>query len=207
MLTSLISRPARLLYACLVFMASVIYFASMVMSAPAGLAEPPNGEKTTSLAERLDKRQAEQQLDIGSELKQRILSKCEVAQGLVNKLKTRDGVTRDKYKNQYFQFAEKLETITTGLAKQGVSTSALVSAQQRITEAINQYLVDAESYRVAINDLASISCQSNPEGFYITLQAARASRKELKTDVDSVTRTVPDIKNALAKIKSELEQQ
>jgi hypothetical protein len=189
----------------LVFTLGVFLAASPLVSGESGLVEPADSEKTTSMTERLKKRKDELKLSLGESTKQRLAAKCAASQTNVAKLKDRDGTVRQKYHDAYTKLVERLETITTKLARQGQSTATIANAQQLLVDAVNQYLADAEAYRAAINDLAKMDCDGDVEGFQATLATARTLREKLIADALAIKQAAADVRVSLAQAKTTLQ--
>jgi len=189
----------------LVFIFTAIWVVSPTVSGESGLVEPADTEKTTSMTERLKKRKEELKLSLGESTKQRLATKCAASQTVIGKLKDRDGTTRQKYHDTYTKLVERLETITTKLARQGQSTATIANAQQLLTDAVNQYLTDTEAYRAAVNDLAKMDCDGDLEGFQATLVTARTLREKLIADALAIKQAAADVRVSLAQAKSTLQ--
>jgi hypothetical protein len=189
----------------LVFMLSSFLVVSPSVSGESGLVEPADSEKTTSMTERLKKRKDELKLSLGESTKQRLAAKCAASQAIIAKLKDRDGQIRQKNHDVYTKLVERLETITTKLARQGQSTATLANSQQLLVDAVNQYLADAETYRAAVNDLAKMDCSGDLEGFQATLFTARTLREKLAADAAAIKQAAADVRVSLAQAKTTLQ--
>lgn len=198
-------RPAAVILLVIFGIGTLSIVIPAAHSEASGLSEPANSEKATTLAERIKQRKDELKLVLSSDAKQKLSNKCTPAQKVISTLKTRDSSIRGKHKLAYSRIAERMDVIIAKLTKQGLSTATLSNAQQRFVDSVNQYLLDAEAYRVAINDLAALACAAEPEGFQATLLTARTQREQLAKDVVAIAVAVSEVKTALADAKKALQ--
>ncbi len=168
------------------------------------LVEPADTSQTTTKDQRISQRKTELKVQISEQSLKTLAQKCEKVQKVVAALKTKDDKTLTTRHDFYTSSANKLNYIVDNLKKQGISSTTLESAGQPFGVAVNKYLADAQAYKTAIDDLASMDCAKDPTGFRATILSAQQLRAQLANDVKKVNSTFAQIKDAVEQIKTKL---
>jgi len=198
------SRFGSLVVALVILAGFLLATSPLVSGESAGVTEPEDSEKKTQREDRLKQRRDQFKIVLGIEAKKRLATKCVAAQKAVGTIKTRDGTIREKRHGIYTKMIERLNEVTLKLQQQGQSTANLQEAQTSLTDAVNKYLADAETYRATINDLAEMACSDDVESWQATLQAAREQREQLKTDTAEIKAALASVRQALQVAKQAL---
>lgn len=161
-----------------------------------GLITPSAQEDSTTQDQRLSARRAKVQLSAAD--KASITSKCALAQTAVNDRKLKDSKAAAIRLQTYNDLVTRITFLVDNLSSQGDDASQLLNAQNYFVATINSYLVDAASYKVAMDDLVTMDCMSDPAGFRATLNDARNLRAKLTTDTAAVKGNISNLQKNLA---------
>src|SRR5665213_2613193 len=161
-----------------------------------GLITPQSQEGTTTIDERMSARRAKVQLSATD--KASIASKCSLAQEAVNNTRTKDVRAAAIRLQTYNDLVQRLTFLVDNLSSQGNDASALLNAQNYFVASINNYLVDAENYKTAIDDLVNMDCKNDPAGFQATPNEARTDRTKTGTDVTAIKNNLSNLQKNLA---------
>jgi hypothetical protein len=182
-------------------------FVLLVVARGAAYAANPTSNvstKPTALQQRVSQRKSSLNTQLTSLQAQILTSKCSPAQDILSKVKSKDNTTAEKRKQTYTELSAKVSSVTDILQKKGIDTTALKNAKDEYNSAANQYLIDSDSYKTAIEDVVSIDCKSDPAGFEATLVSSRQLRAKLATDSSQIKNKISEITKILASAKEEL---
>ena len=161
-----------------------------------GLITPASQEASTTTDERLSARRAKVQLSAAD--KANIATKCSLAQDAANNTRTKDVKAAAIRLQTYNDLVQRLTFLVDNLSSQGDDASTLLNAQNYFVASINNYLVDAEQYKTAMDDLVNMDCKNDPAGFQATLNDARTYRAKTGTDVVAVKNNLSNLQKNLA---------
>lgn len=167
-----------------------------------GLITPPSQEADTTIDQRLAARRVKVQLSAAD--KANIAAKCSLAQDAANNVRTKDTKEAAIRLQAYNDLVQRLTFLVDNLSSQGQDASTLMNAQSYFVASINNYLVDDETYKTAMDDLVNMNCQSDPAGFAATLSEARTDRAKAGSDVAAVKANVANLQKALAAARQAL---
>jgi hypothetical protein len=156
------------------------------------------------MVQRISERQSVLKLKLTAAQKKLLTTRCAAAQTKLQVLKTQDSTAAGKRQQIYSDLASRLEDIIVQLKVQGVDTTQLSTAQKNFNAAIDLYLADAMSYRAALDDAATIDCQTDPTGFEASLLSARQLRVQLAADVSKIKAIRPQLVKNLDSLKLQL---
>lgn len=168
------------------------------------LIEPADTSQTTTRDQRVNQRKAEQQAHINEQSLSNLAARCEKIQKTITTLKTKDAKALTRRHDFYTDKANKLNYIVENLKKQNISSATLETASQPFTVAVNKYLVDAQNYKAAIDDLAAMNCSSDTAGFRATILSAQKLRAQLATDAQNIKATFTQIRATVEQAKKML---
>lgn len=109
----------------------------------------------------------------------RITQKCKPAQNIIDKLQSSMNKVVENRKEKYGNLTSKLSELSTKLLAAGVDTTELDSAITEIEMTISDAILLIENYNTSLSDIAAMDCESDPEGFKLTLDEARVQRTEI----------------------------
>lgn len=109
----------------------------------------------------------------------RITQKCKPAQNIIDKLQSSMNKVVENRKEKYGNLTSKLSELSTKLLAAGVDTTELDSAITEIEMTISDAILLIENYNTSLSDIAAMDCESDPEGFKLTLVEARVQRTEI----------------------------
>lgn len=167
-----------------------------------GLITPAGTEDTTTMEQRLSARRAKVQLSAAD--KATIAAKCGLAQTAIGDRKTKDSKASAIRLQSYNELVKRLTFLVDNLSSQGNDASQLLNAESYFVASINNYLTNAQKYKVAMDDLVIMDCSSDPAGFKATLEEARKMRAQLGADVATVKNNLVNLKDNLSKSRQDL---
>jgi molybdopterin converting factor small subunit len=167
-----------------------------------GLITPPSQEATTTMEQRLAARRPKVQLSAAD--KANIAAKCSLAQSAVNDRRTKDVKAAAIRLQTYNELVKRLTFLVDNLSAQGDDATALLAAQNYFVASINNYLVDADNYKTAMDDLVNVDCKSDAAGFRATLVEARDLRTKTGQDAAAVKGNLTTLQKDLAAARQAL---
>ena len=169
-----------------------------------GLVSPTDPAQSTTMPQRIAQRKNAINAQLTTARQQRLVKQCAVAQTGIQQIKIKDTAAANTRRETYTKLATRLSTIIDRLERQSINTTALKTAQDAFTRAINQYLKNAISYKTAMDDIVIMDCAKDPLGFEATLLSTRQLRARLSSDTARVKTAVPLLTQELDKAKQEL---
>lgn len=143
--------------------------------------------------------------ELTTDLATSISERCVSAQKKISDLRTKDTGAMEKYYTGYGEIADQVSALIGRMKQQSASTAAPQTALNQYIDAVNRYLVNAESYSSSIADIQAMDCAADAEGFVATLESARESRANLADDIQTIEQKVDDLSAALTNAKSGLD--
>ena len=156
---------------------------------------------------RIEQRLQSRQIFLDTATTQRIIAQCESVQIALDEYAQNASTVVNRRQQVYASTLQKLESLVAQLdAAQQVDTSD-VSIQIRQLEAlIAEFGILAETYTVALNDAAGISCTDNPAGFIAAVEDAREQIVELKSNSTDIREYISvAIGATIERIKTQLD--
>ncbi len=162
-------------------------------------------EDKLTLQQRLDKRKAELKTKLTTAEQARLKLKCKASQGLLSRLQGRITGIETSRANVYGELADRLTKFSTKLKGQGVDTTQLQSELEVLNTKIETFKTDLAAYKLAVSDLASMDCATDPTAFKASLTAARTAHDKVMSDSVEIKKYVNDtIKPTLVQLKQKL---
>jgi hypothetical protein len=175
----------------------LIVITVVTLAGSSAVAAANNATQTTSqpstAAERITERKNTLKLQISTAQSQKIVSKCAAAQKLIKSITAEDNNSANKRKLVYTNISTRLAKVIDGLNKQSIESTQLKTLQAQFNDTANQYLIDASTYKMTMEDLSEMNCSADPAGFMATLTSARQLRVKLASEVGQVA----SVKNSL----------
>jgi hypothetical protein len=166
------------------------------------LITPPGQEDTTTIDQRMAARRPKVQLSAADKLA--IAGKCQLAQTAINDRKTKDIKAASIRLQTYNELVKRLTFLVNNLSSQGNDASRLLNAENYFVASINNYLSDAQQYKVAMDDLVIMDCQADPAGFRATLNEAKNLRAKLNPDVVTIKNNLANLQKELANSRQDI---
>lgn len=162
-------------------------------------------DKKGTQASRVKERVALFKVKLTAQEQLKLKAKCVEAQGNVVKLESKVDVGVSSRSKAYDELLSHLDKLITKLKEKSVDTTKLEAQRKELAAKIDTFKADLAKYKLALNDLRSLGCVNDPEGFKASLEAARAARKQVATDAAGIRAYVKDtIKPELVRIKQTL---
>lgn len=177
----------------------------LLLIAASAKAQPEDTDKqNTTLAQRIVQREEAYKDQLSNVSKERIAQHCRGAQSILTDFKTKAFTASDKRQGVYKNLSGRLGNIVKYLEEQHVNTADLTVAQKELNDAVSSYSDNLQGYKDALNDLISVTCISDPTGFYASLMDAREFRNKMSADASDIRGTVPKLSSALQAAGQEL---
>ncbi len=146
----------------------------------------------STLLQRKEQRKADLQIKIDTAKADRIANKCQNAQDRIqNAINHVDEVKANRVE-KYDLVMAKLGNVIDRLKAANVDTTTLESQVADLDAKIQTFVDNVDAYRLALNDAASIDCVTDPEGFVLALEDARALKTSLRQEGDSIKQFIKD---------------
>lgn len=187
--------PSLLSIAVVVAIIFRVAYADTTNTVLSSLITPSSPEDTTTLDQRLSARRAKVQLSASD--RANIAAKCSLAQNALGDRKTKDTKAAAIRLQTYNELVRRLTFLVDNLSSQGDDASRLLNAENYFVASINNYLNDAENYKVDMDDLVIMDCQDDPSGFQATLNDARTMRAKLGPDVAAIKGNLTNLQKTL----------
>jgi len=190
---------------CAVLLATVFFSvakADTTNTVLSGLITPPSQEASTTIDQRLAARRPKVQLSADD--KAAIAAKCSLAQSVANDRRTKDVKAAAIRLQAYNELVKRLTFLVDNLSAQGNDATALLAAQNYFVASINNYLVDADGYKTAMDDLVNMDCKNDAAGFRATLTEARTLRTKTGQDAAAVKANLTTLQKDLAAARQAL---
>lgn len=181
-------------------------------STPTGNTSTPTvapRDKETAEAERnarLKKRVEDNEARLTTTQKTRLKAKCKASQGKISSVGGKvNGIETSRAK-VHSNIVNHLEKLSAKLKAKSIDTVALDASIVTLKEKITTFKTDLALFKLALEDLAEMDCEANPDGFQASLDVARSARKLVHDDSLAIKAHVKDtIKPLLVDIRSKLE--
>lgn len=161
--------------------------------------------KKQELTDRIEERKKQVESTITESKEDLIAKKCEAAQEMISKSLTRINTVSETRNEAYTNIVNKLNNLATRLADNDIDNSSVIAAADEIEKLATDFNGLIDGYVQDIEDATSINCVNNPNDFYVTLESARESIKDLKAKAVEIKNYVKqDIKQVLMDLKDEL---
>jgi len=170
-------------------------------------------ETTTATSDSSQKTQAQRIADYKANFKQNLTkaqqtalkARCKAAQGLVSSLSGRIKGIETSRNEVYGNVVDHLSSLQTKLQSKDVDTTELQSEINTLRDKVATYKTDLTAYEQATSDLSALDCASDPAAFKSALEAARAARQKVATDISDIKIYITGtIKPTLVKIRDSL---
>jgi small-conductance mechanosensitive channel len=154
--------------------------------------------QTKEITDRVTQRKNLLKLQLPNDKSQKLAKKCTAAQKLIKSINAQDNNKATKRQQVYTNISTRLNIIIDGLNKRSIDTTELKSLQDQFNTTANQYLVDASTYKTAMEDLSEMDCTADPAGFAATLSTSRQLRTKLSSEVGQVKAIKSQISQSVA---------
>ncbi len=157
---------------------------------------------------RVQQRKDALKLKLTTVQQKRLQSRCKAAQGKITSEQAKvTGVSTSRTK-VYANISTQLTNLEAKLNGQGLDTTALKADIAALKTKIDTFNTDLATYKDAVSDLAAMDCVADPTAFKASLETARTTRKQLRTDSEAIHAYIKDtIKPILATLRTQLEPQ
>ncbi len=134
-----------------------------------------------------------------------IKDRCKNAQANLGTLGDKVNSNLPKRNKSFENLLTHLDKLLPKLKAKGVDTTKLEEQRAQLEELTDAFKADLEVYHQNLKDLKNLECANDPVAFKAALEAARASRTDLKSQLEALATLVKtDIKATLQAIRAEL---
>lgn len=166
--------------------------------------EQSNG-RANGRSDRIEKYKEEKQSQIAQSRSQRASGRCKAAQNKIASLSTSTSTVITNRKAIYERLNGRLDTLVEKLKLTGTDTTQLEASILELQLQTEELTLSLDAYDVALDDVASMDCESDTLGFLSALEAARDARKEIFNQSKGVREYVnASLKPELQSIKAAL---
>lgn len=160
-----------------------------------------------TLEQRIARKKTEQKIVISPAEKSKLVTTCKGAQSAVFKMQTNVAGDETKKLAVYKIATDKIETLETRL--KGISqidSSAFSATVLDTKKTVEKFKSDVADLKNSLEDIFSINCVADVEGFKALLESSRSSYKIIKQDSVDIQKSLAECKKALAAIRSKAVQ-
>ncbi len=163
-------------------------------------------ETETEFEHRIDTLKTKFKVRLEVSEKLHLKGKCKAAQAVVGKHQGKFGTSITVRTQAYTELQKNLDKLVEKLKTKGVDTATLESQITELKSKIDTYKTDLDAYKQTLADLKKVDCASDQDAFMAALDAARAARDKLISDVVGIkTYLKGTIKPTLVNIRKSLE--
>ena len=113
----------------------------------------------------------------------------------------------EKNQEKLNSMTQHLKDLELKLKEASIDTTNLNAVIAELETKTTDILAGFEEYQQMLEDSSEIDCETEPQGFKASIEAARAKRAEIKTMSEEIKSYVKDsVKTLLDQIKASLEQ-
>ena len=175
---------------------------------------PTDEERDAAAEARRQERADAREAALSAAQEARIAARCANAQEKLQAAITRASAVESNRQDIYSNVSSKLADIVSRLDATNIDTAELSSEIADYESQVTSFFSTFDNYELALQDAASIDCESDPEGFVLALEDARDLRAQLKSaaeDIKSYVRgtilvTLQEIKELLDSVDTESDE-
>jgi chromosome segregation ATPase len=135
----------------------------------------------------------------------RLSARCEASQTKVKTYEDKVETVVAARMQVYNKLVERLNTVATAGASQGLDTAALKASLTTLETKVTELEAKLKTYREALNDTHTIKCTEDVTGFKSTLEAARTAHTDVITAIKDIRSFLKDTVHAqLMDVKKQL---
>lgn len=157
-------------------------------------------------AARISELKTKYKINLTSEERERIISRCDIVHGSIDKLSTKVVSSTSKRLDTYETVITTLTSLRVGLATRQVDASNLELLIVDYQNSLKDFSIASTSYQTAIDDALAIDCRQDPENFKASIEGIREGRKksaDVANEIDELTQS--SLKTVFDTISSKLE--
>ncbi len=159
-----------------------------------------------ALQVRLTQRKTQLKTRLTAAQQARIKNRCKATQGLLVSFDARIKTVESNRVNAYDTILDHLNSLTTRVGDKA-DTTDLQAQIAVLNSKVEAFKTDFTAYRQAVEDLHTMDCGADPAAFQASLESAKASQAQLRTEVMDIRAHITDmIKPALAALRAQLKQ-
>ncbi len=194
-----------------VILTSVVHAVDNQTGATSATGTTTNETKKQTLEDRIAEHKNTVKTKITSAQKLRLKSKCKASQGKVSSVVDRIKGLETSRAQVYSNTINRLNKLSEKLKEKGIDTTELNTDIAVLQEKIDGFNSDIANFKQIVSDLVAMDCETDPEGFGASLEAARAARLQVHTDgadvrtylTDTIKPLLKTIRSGLAKTEGE----
>jgi chromosome segregation ATPase len=116
----------------------------------------------------------------------RLKLRCSAAQGKVHSLSGRIKGIETSRNEVYKNITDQLASLQTRLQQKDIDTTELQANIATLRTKIDGYKTDLTTYKQRVSDVAALDCKADPSAFKAALEAARAARLKVASDIKDI---------------------
>lgn len=142
---------------------------------------------------------------LDQEAENSIKQNCVDAQQSMQTLQRADAVTRINRGNSYATIQKLMTSMSARAAANAYNIPELTEITRDFTEQKDAFVGQYTEYEIALRNLSSMDCETDPVLFYDRLQSVREQRQDLGQKVNDMQQQIKLFDQAVVKLKSEVE--
>ncbi len=148
------------------------------LSSPTVMAEPSSDTATAVARERA----IAQQIKLSQVEAQRLVARCQAAQGRLSVVVARLDVSGQRRNITYQKTIDLLITLADGMKRSGLDATVVSENISNMQQTLLRFNTSFGNYRALLQEAIDLDCVATPEGFRATLEEARAARRKVVTE-------------------------
>jgi len=182
----MISKRALGFLMTILAMFSLLAFVGIAAQELEEASEPTSTSNREEALQRVEQRKADRHLKLSDNRERVLINKCENAQTRLTSLAGRVEAAGQRRNMAYSSFSEKLHGFESRLNEASVDVTDLIGVLSAYDAMVSALELQFAEYVQAINDLTTLDCTTDPEGFQATLESARELVSQIKDEVKAV---------------------
>lgn len=160
----------------------------------------------SSLAARIQEYKDKLKAEVTKTQQDRLKLGCSVVQANIKNLDGKLGDVKTAHTEAYDNILKSLNDLLAKLDAQGYNSTDLQAAVSVLSDKIDAFKTEMDSYKQAADDLTVIDCTQDPTSFKAALESARASHDSLGTSVSDIRTYIANtIKPLLKTTRTQIE--
>lgn len=165
-------------------------------------------ESTTTLEERIQERKNTAKVRLNALEKQAIQSRCKASQGHLRRLNSRIVGISVNRTDIYAMLKNRLHDVSKRLEAKGIGTTELNNQINELEVKITTLDTTLQTYEGLVDDLSTMDCAADPEGYRASLEEAKKARTEaVQASVVIHDYLKSTIKPTLQKLRTQLDSE
>ena len=143
---------------------------------------------------------------LGDQAENSIRQNCIDAQQSMQTLQRADAVTRINRGNSYATLQKLMTSMSARSAANTYNVPSLTQTTGEFVELKNTFVNRYTEYEIALRNLSSMDCETDPVLFYERLQSVRDQRRELADTISDMQKEINNFDKAVVELRAKIEE-